>query len=58
MYQGHVIATVTAYEFLMSAHCLMILYICTKFKKISQRVSELLSGHILKFTKGHKSIKM
>ena len=31
--------------FVMSAHCLMMLYICTKFRfvKISQRVSELLS---------------
>ena len=27
------------------------------FKKISQRVSKLLSGHILKFTKGYNSIK-
>ena len=41
-----------------SAHCLMTLYICTKFQKISQRVSELLSRDILKFTKGHYSIKM
>ena len=38
------------------AYCLMTLYIYTK--KISKRVSGLLSGHILKFTKGHNSIKM
>ena len=41
-----------------SAHWLIMLYICTKFQEISQRVSELLSGHLLKFTKGHNSIKM
>ena len=29
-----------------------------KKKKTSQRVSELLSGHVLKFTNGHNSIKM
>ena len=28
-----------------SAYCLMILYICTSFMKISQRVFELLRGH-------------
>ena len=33
------------------------LYLYQIFKKISLRVSELLSGHILKFTKGHNSIK-
>ena len=27
------------------------------FEKISPRVSELLRGHVLKFTKGHNSIK-
>ena len=30
MCQGHVIVTVTANEFLIFSHCLMILYICTK----------------------------
>ena len=40
-----------------SAHHLMTLYIVPSFKKISPRVSELLNGHILKFTKGHNSIK-
>ena len=39
------------------AHHLMTLYIFTKFQEISPRVSELLSGHILKFTKGYNSIK-
>ena len=38
-----------------SVHYLMTLLL--SFKKISPRVSELLSGHILKFTKGHNSIK-
>ena len=33
MCQRHVIATVTASEFLISAHCLMILYIYTKICK-------------------------
>ena len=108
MCQWHTIATIRANEFLILAHCLMILYICTKiceniskcfrivertqsaywnlpggiimwklqvelcnlslhiiwwpfifkpgFKKISPRVSKLLSRHILKFTKGHNSI--
>ena len=40
-----------------SAHCLKKLDICIKFQKISQRVSELWSGYILKLTKGHNSIK-
>ena len=40
-----------------SAHHLMTLYNCTKFKEISQRVSELLSRHILKFIKGYNSVK-
>ena len=40
-----------------SAHHLITLYIYTHFKKISPRVSELFSGHILKFTKEHHSIK-
>ena len=41
-----------------SAHHLIILYTCTKFQEhISPKVSELLSGHILKLTKGHNSIK-
>ena len=40
-----------------SAYHLMTFYICTKFQKISPMVSELLSGHILKFTKGHNSIR-
>ena len=35
----------------------MTLYICTSFKKIPQRVSELLSGYMLEFNKGHISIK-
>ena len=39
------------------AHHAMTLYICTKFQKISPRVSELLSGHILEFTKGHNFMK-
>ena len=39
-----------------SAHHLMTVYICTKFQE--NIVSELLSGHILKFTKGYNSIKM
>ena len=39
------------------AHDPMTLYICTEFQKISPRVSELLSGHILEFTKGHNFIK-
>ena len=43
---------------LFSAHSLKKLYICIKFQKKSQRISELLSGHILTFTKGHNSIKM
>ena len=38
-----------------SAHHLMTIYIC--IKKISLWFSELLSGHVLKFTKGHNSIK-
>ena len=41
--QGHITAIVTANELLIFAHRLMILYICTKFAKISKRVSELLS---------------
>ena len=39
------------------AHRLMALCMCTNFKKISQRVSELLSGHILNFTREHNHIK-
>ena len=39
------------------AHNLMTFFFATSFKKISPRVSELLSGHKLKFTKGHNSIK-
>ena len=31
----------------LSAHLLMMLYICTKFQEISKRVSKLLSGHDL-----------
>ena len=44
---------------LFSVHYLMTLYKLSvpSFKKISPTVSELLSGHILKFTKGHNSIK-
>ena len=42
---------------LFSAYFLMTLYICTKFQKKSPRVSELLSGHILKFIKWYNSIK-
>ena len=38
-------------------HHLMTLSICTNFQENIPRVSELLSGHILKFTKGHNSIK-
>ena len=54
------IATVPATEFLISAHCLMILYtrIYTKIcETISQSVSELSSGHVQKFTRGYNSIK-
>ena len=40
----------------IGSHCLITLYIYTKFQEISQRVLEFLSGHILKFTKGHISI--
>ena len=40
-----------------SANHMRILYTCTSFKKISPRISELLSRHILKFTKGYNSIK-
>ena len=39
-----------------SAHHLMSLYICNKVQENISRVSELLSRHILKFTKGHNSI--
>ena len=41
-----------------SAYCLIRLYICTKFQENISKVSELLSGHILKFTKEYNSIKM
>ena len=58
IYQWHVIATVTADEFLISAYCLMMLYICTKICKNISKVSELLSTICkLKFTKGHNYVK-
>ena len=42
-----------------SAYHLITLYICTKFlEKKSPRISELLRGHILKFTKGYYSLQM
>ena len=41
--------------FLFSVHCLMMLYICTKFRKNISTGSELLSGHDFhtKIYKGH-----
>ena len=41
----HSIASVTANEFLISAHCLMILLFVPKFAKTSQRVSQLSPCH-------------
>ena len=32
-------------QFLIFAHCLMVLYICTKFHENISKVSESLSGH-------------
>ena len=40
-----------------SAHHLMTLFICTKLQENISKVSELISTHILKFSKGHNSIK-
>ena len=42
----------------LSSHRLMMLYICTKFQKIYQRVSEFVRDTIciLKFKKGHNSV--
>ena len=40
-----------------SAHHLMTLYICTKFQETICKGFTVISGHILKFTKGHNSIK-
>ena len=40
-----------------SAYHLIPFIFVPSFKKISPMVSELLSRHILKFTKGHNSIK-
>ena len=45
---------------LISAHRLVMLYICIKSMKIYQRVSELLSGHDYKyflFSQGNYSVK-
>ena len=42
--KGHnSLKTVDGVMYLISVHCLMMLDICTNFKKISQRVSELFS---------------
>ena len=38
-------------------HLMTFFFFAPSFKKISPRVSELFSRHILKFTKGHNSIK-
>ena len=44
--------------YLISAHRLTMLYICTKFRENNQTVSEFLADVIciLKFAKGHNSI--
>ena len=47
MCQWHTIATVTAYEFLIFAHRLMILYICTKICENISKCFRLLSEHNL-----------
>ena len=39
-----------------SAHHLMTLSICTKLQENISKVSELISTHILKFSKGHNFI--
>ena len=54
MYGLMIIVTLTASEFLIAAHRLIMLYIVPKFVKISQRISEPFSRQncILKFIKG------
>ena len=46
-------------RFLLSTHCLIVLIFVPGFMKISQTISELLSGHdfVLKISKEHSSVK-